>query len=1185
MIAKQNPLYVPVELRAFVVNDQVRAKQQFARWEYNFDALRDYNSPLPPPYAPNTGEAWGSRPNVNGVYLHWTLPRALRSGQQNPLTGEAEYPLLPNRWLVLRYSGPTDDRKVKGWIVESDYLLPSDKGTAFLDFRGTSPEQISIGRKRDLGGWTENAVGDQFLTVVGPGDITWTSYQPYVEDVFSLVDPLTDVGNTDTLSYLVAGWYANRDADILDQVPVDQLTAFLAEQNWRVSESRMPFTQSIYHGMVLEIDWDKNGPVPESDRPKSRTVFHAVGNTAIDALTALIDRQATIAQQDNIDAKLLEAFQYNLLPKLDEPNGPVLLEQAIHKAWFGVFPGGYDWTIVAESDANAIGAAANRSANLSPRWLNELNQTQRDLDAAVLELKHLKQKLYELWFTKGKLDSSDASTQALLQTFNRNLEVAKLNEQLGAKAEDSLLSQVKALAKTVLDLQKLVPQGDTPVKLQNAIRDYAFDKGLPDGFELKRVARKDFFEANNPVVLVSGARVDDILVEDAALPCRGIDELVRGLDVGGNIQVVGEGPKNPLLEPGLEALPEAIPPLVKEFYFLDPGNAGLINLELPNSDTTVEFLEEKIQERDFVIGTLPRYGTRSWRQPWSPLFLMWEIDYYPIPFGDGNSNEWTFDGDRYEWNGLGQNSDFKPIPFRGRTLLTPQNQFNFKRQLDAYITKNPDFAPETLGALADFIEAVDKWDFLSQNLDGFMPGLAGLDNDVHLTPPDGSQIANFIEDIDYLAPELGDTPRSRIGFPPSNFQALRAGQFEFTRLTVVDRFGQTVEVVGEQRTLGAQAAIAPDLVPGRPVILDGSKSFISLPPRLLQPARLNFDFLSAEDDRKVLDLDPDVNPVGAWILPNHIDRALACYSPEGVALGEMRVVTQVSGEKAVKWFGAPGGRYAELVGVQADFSHLGDLLQGLAEAGAESFGHFYRTIDETLWTTDPLGNRVDQNLSVLVGRPLALVRVQVGFELQGPPLSDPSWPFVLTAEQPKLPSYRFPVRLGEQVLLEDGLIGYFFGNNYQQFNPVHLPEGIGPAPYLRQIGPGNYLKLKFDPGSKAVLSLLIDPRAVVHATTSILPVYTLEVPRRFVDPVLNKLQITFQAGPLLSTTQSVVDENGTATRLVVPIPAGNEGEWTWIQANDPAKAVSLQAPDDKVKFSNVELRLRSGAYVLGERDA
>lgn len=135
--------------------------------------------------------------------------------------------------------------------------------------------------------------------------------------------------------------------------------------------------------------------------------------------------------------------------------------------------------------------------------------------------------------------------------------------------------------------------------------------------------------------------------------------------------------------------------------------------------------------------------------------------------------------------------------------------------------------------------------------------------------------------------------------PVSTFQELRAGQLAFLDLAVVDRFGRSVVVIHSQPEM-------PDTMrPAHPVSGYDSDRLVELGPRLLQPARLRFDFLAATTDEDT-DLTPGTNPVCAWLLHNRLDQSLVVHAPDGAALGELRVTLNTTGQREVSWSALPG---------------------------------------------------------------------------------------------------------------------------------------------------------------------------------------------------------------------------------------------------------------------------------------
>src|SRR5882724_3481252 len=106
-------LLVPITLQVLVVNSSYMGDSEWSIAPNNYKNLANFDLPVEPPpfrlqklFPPNTlGDPW------TGVILHWTLPNALTHGTQSAAASppsspvdarEIEYPILPNRWLVLR---------------------------------------------------------------------------------------------------------------------------------------------------------------------------------------------------------------------------------------------------------------------------------------------------------------------------------------------------------------------------------------------------------------------------------------------------------------------------------------------------------------------------------------------------------------------------------------------------------------------------------------------------------------------------------------------------------------------------------------------------------------------------------------------------------------------------------------------------------------------------------------------------------------------------------------------------------------------------------------------------------------------------------------------------------------------------------------------------------------------------
>jgi hypothetical protein len=235
----------------------------------------------------------------------------------------------------------------------------------------------------------------------------------------------------------------------------------------------------------------------------------------------------------------------------------------------------------------------------------------------------------------------------------------------------------------------------------------------------------------------------------------------------------------------------------------------------------------------------------------------------------------------------------------------------------------------------------------------------------------------------------------------------------------------------------------------------------------------------------------------------------------------------------------------------------------------------------------------------MIGRPLAIVRAQMSLKLKGLPYYNQDWWNTFQVDFLNLkddgtvpydpgafdggvcrPNLVWPVRLGSQVLRNDGFIGYFVDdpntpdNTFKAFNTVNLPAEVQPG-YLKQIGQNNYLQLCFiddtvvlpDPAQNQVckLTMLVDPRGSIHAFSGLLPVVTLDIPSEFVGAALERMSYTFRAGPFLTS----------ADEVRIPQPAEKKGTWSWFDYVTNA-AVNLAKADDQVRLSTTTPLIKEG---------
>ncbi|WP_382464770.1 hypothetical protein ACFIN9_01040 [Streptomyces noursei] len=1137
--SSNNHLVVPVEVAALAVNARMQNPDGafvWHRWIANFFHTQDTAAPAEP--SPFSIDAdWPTRPENRGVYLQWQLPEALTRGRHDTETDEDDFPLVPNRWLVVRYRAAS--RNVRAWLIESDHLGLDSGTVSALDPRAERTTATKMGRCHELttsSPWREP--GDAptpFLTALGPGLLTFSAFQPYNTNVFSLHDGLDDVAGDERLDYYVAGFYSTPDSDVLDDA--EDLRELLDDLEWLAPMAGSNTRRSLYTGSALGVDWQPAGPLPASDIPAVNSIAVSVGNNTAEAATALTDAAAGPGALSDDDSRLVRAFALGTLDALDRADGDDLTDAAAHQSGFGPVPGGFTWRIVERGEDRETGPVRlgarerARTRTAEADIVAALNRAQAEHDGVERDLAAAQDRLYVLW----ALSNADRQPRDFQNRVDDELDPAN---QAGAAGK------VAALAADLCAKRNALPWGDTPEELEASAAEYARGKGLPPNRVLQRVPKSPFLHVADPVVLLQGGHVHAPLSRDTPLPCRTEDRLVT-----------------------------AVGPIDAAAVRSDVDQVNTANLPAPFTDLLTEFFilaraRHTGTGLDDVTGTLPEYGTAAWRQPWQPLFLVWDIECWPLPYSEHDgTRHWTFDGNRYRWQGTGTVPE--SFVLTGRIPLTPSAGPILEGELDAYAAGRQD-----LPDLRNLRTQLSDLDMLSQRLEGLTAHLDQRDPRSTARPLEA--MGDLIGHGDRHFPVPGTVP-SHPSRPPESepFHEVRTGQFAFRQLSLVDRFGRTLNLIGDNRRW---PYVRPDaMVPDHTVETDDPDRFLELSPRLFQPARLAFDFLHATTDQPI-DLTPGANPVCAWLLHNRLDRTLACYDPDGQALGELRTVLKPDGTKSVVWLPLPGSSVATLAELEDVAPHAHHFLHALAERGPATFDALRATLDDALTTIDPDGPD-DASLGFLLGRPLALLRAHLDLELCGPPRTSVGWNEVLDPDDhaPAMPDWKWIVRLGQPRATDDGLVGYVLNDDYAHFDTI-TPPADGSSGYLRPIDNGERLQLAFAGTSTATVTLLADPRAAVHATTDVLPASAVHVPPAFTDTALARMAVCFRTGPLMAGTTA---DPRTA---VLPHPATASGTWAWAEPTDTQgtwQHLPITAPDPgELPLGDPELR--SGYLVLND---
>ena len=844
-MSDQGPLIVPMPVEAWVVNDHVRlGPTTFFRAQMPYNAIQtcangQANLSDNDPGFISSSPVHGVSPAefYNGVYLKWRLPKALTHGTHDGAAGKTTHPPVPNRWLIVRMGGALANRQPAAWIVESDYVWTgappmanaSQVPSNYVGSSGSGkPVGIRIGRNVPLGSWREPGTTLQ-LTAMAPGNPAFAFYQPQNNNVFSFIDVLGNAADQ-TSSYQVFGWFSDPKDDPLYGVPASGFAAKLTSLGWTLpprTDSAATASWSIFAGMCCGVQWQTE-TVPPGGAPRvASPVPIAVGNSSIEALTAMVTAQAVMLGK-SVEPELLEALQLDLLDVLDEPDGAAILADKLLASFFQRYSGGYTWTIVdAPGATGATGATSRTERRLLGDWLATLNQDQAALDADLRALAALQAQLYAMWWKYESWPFRWEGTTSIPHLDDQH----NLRQQLDPAVSGSLGQMTATLLAAVEARAARIPHGNTPEALQTAIDDYATRHGLPATRQLKRSAAPSFYLPNNPVVLIAGAGASGIVDDVAETLCRFPAQLVAGFtyDKKTTVDASTPGLKIPRADlSGVTGVPWSVDlakALAGEFFFVDPANATMVSAAIPGS--TAASVAAAMADPANALLVWPKGAAQVWdpklnpfRNPWHPLLLLWQATYYPIGYGTTAAPNWSFHDERYVWNGSPASVDTTyPLSLSGLIQLSPTASFNMEARIKAFLRNNSNLDPKEAAAFNDLLNLVqtsDDWDLLSQSLNGFNEQLRGAIPGVFLSPRGASaslisspSIADLIGDVHGYPPGLPPIPTQRP--PPSQFQPWRSGQFVFSNLLVVDEWGQALWSIDQYTKATETVYLPPDL--------------------------------------------------------------------------------------------------------------------------------------------------------------------------------------------------------------------------------------------------------------------------------------------------------------------------------------------------------------------------------------
>lgn len=1077
-----------------------------------------------------------------------------------------DYQGVPNIWLVNRKkSGQIQ----KTWIVESNFIAltqsdnagnPSAIAIPFHDDRHDNKSQPFRYMGRQIEGnsaWASGMLQEenylQEITALGfnpqPGskgfaEPTFAAFYPNCHSVFGLYDPEITTLSTD-IGYEVLGIYGNPENDYLsifindfaNRTPRDKdyfqklNEALLGEFNWRmaadtpINDDRTTPKQALLYGKTF---------LKLPQKTSANQVQIAIGNTGTEALAAYIASQLPGNRQEIED--LLEAIQFTASLQNKVLDIGYKFQEARHDKGFTAFPGGSLWSIKLEPIKPQTASANNDTHEQEltlpddiALLLNEINILQTEYERAKAEIIFLRRQLYADWYkymvcTYPPMDQkTNFFDNDLLIDYIRNESIQPLTEKIHqqgvihiAKDENGRFKSAQITGNTESVAGRLMKKLQ---ELTAALQEQDEKKGS-DGkswkdkgkqFAIRTGAAPRYWRANDPVVLfvekpapgqlsiLSNDR-HDIPDEQNVVECKLLDNIVT-----------------------------------------DPANFSFD--EARKLFIQVSSLYDKIKQ----TGDADEGGI------WNPFILEWEVEYLPVFPGSNEASS----NRQYEESYISQHYKLEEIKpdftltsskniiensniYRGSTILTPHAGIRLGEVIESFISNFKDRqSAETLKILDSARNFLKESSVLAQSLGGFHEALLLQRQTRQLDVADPLGFPEYQAFTEFeVAPLVGQFNLTAPD-PYGVFNPIRCGFLKILNLRVVDNYGQTLDFE------------IPATINSDTLSLDEFPTQIHLNPRLTQPARLNFRFLSATAGEQEMNAHPASSPVCGWLVLNNLDNSILFYDQDGSALGALTM------NAANPWLPAPDSTTTTFIDSIANL-HLRKVARYLFEAQRQSIAntgttdnsflkHFLVALDTALENISPENFAEHQDLALLMGRPIAVVRAKLDLELQEPAFVDQSWTQLSHELQGHgrssegFTKVKFPFRLGDYRQANDGLLGYWIetpegklGDNYYSSE-----AGVNPDPLIvayKESGEGVNIFHAIDDDPICV-TMLVDPLGSIHVTSGILPVKSIHIPKDQYKNVLKHIAVTFLTAPVLSM------EN----HLRINLPKEPGYGWTWLE--------------------------------------
>lgn len=1056
---------------------------------------------------------------------------------------------VPPRWLVVRCldENSIQPREAKmlvpltcAWIVESDhmrsideldqdvdvqvdvspYVAPGSDSSGKLEVDMGAQAEIFIGRRYPAEKWAEDTNAKRVrLNLFNSSNQLFADYQPHNGNVFSMLDRFEycDAKGTERYltagkaSYYVIGWQPDVTRDLFVP-PAEKPAAGSSVRESRLRSLNMVLAEAddsqdtkdwkqvndaartLCHGAMYDVDWDAGRkplavPADESCAQLNGESALSVGMTPMDAIMAYVagHSESSTGDMHQLEMNLLK-IQTFLLDRDEDVEPQRRAANMMHNLNFQRQEGGKKSFLSNPNDKANNHSGTHDPIPHGPQKAYEpkqeeidtvaaMNEKHRQIDSASRLLKKFQWDLFASWWEL--LTDVDASSRRIQYK----------------TARTTLVENISSLHDKIKQIEEKFNGPETRTS------------------KVQAGTAHPFYQAGDPTVLVAGVQSGWPVDFLDPLKVRLRHQIIGAVKDGKPVQL--ELPK--YLDDVAERIDEAwrsdIKLLLSEFIILGTDLTEGQKPVAPSSYPLYHDLEGN--SNGFPVGDSPKQNIEQrWRdrwhgtQPWAPLFLEWEVDYYHVDYNhwslddgdltinaaEGSKARYRIDSDRLT------ESDLKDArKLSGRVLLLPQPSFSLKSKLEQFFDATP--APLIQKYLpgedpTSMLRQVGKFKFLSAPLAGFIDHLITRQGGTHVKPTyrqpaeegNGAQLPRAIPgaklaasqaeytdvDLELMGLETDLTPYgTAIPFSKTKknpFKPATHGQFCFSKLNIIDKFGQAIHAVNPSVKDASKAPNSGN-GQGRPEVYtseylraqkltyrpgddaaprnrgDSSRvksEFVQIPPQINQFARLNAEFVILREHANL----PGVKrppywkpaseweqPVWGWVMINYANYSLQFFTSDGAFYREVRYGGPTGSMTSPNWMPhqSKGGPKQD-----ADIKQLQCLLDRLADRAC--LQAFINMVNGAMRHMLPAPSAFAEFTSSLVGQPLALVNMGWSIELaveaytSHASLGSAEMAKRLTpdpqfeeAHTPREQLYSFQVKLGDETKAYDGLVGYWKG--------------------------------------------------------------------------------------------------------------------------------------------------------------